>query len=567
MDRLDAAVVDYVREAAASDRYGAYLRNTLLELCAINTASDGDLAGTASREGELFDWIEREIGELLGDGARLERVPIDPGLMSDPAYTPPGYAADAEGQVPPAERVYAGRSNLVAIVPGDQSSDQPGVILHAHVDVVPPWFAPRPAGERVFGRGSADNKAQVALLLAQVKLLREVEQKLGGQSAHPRVYQFVIDEEVGGNGSLSLAADERFAGVPVLMHESTDLVPYCAHRGAVYYRCRLSMKPSLGIGAVELMPFVVQALEEEGRRFKQETDHPMFTAGHVQTNHGVLGDYGKHPGSVCDHVGIEIVVRAKANPERIGMKITEFLEDALQDYVELYGDKVREHDPMTGQPMVARHFTVGVHPTADTQDFRIDIWGRSGHMAAVADCDGAITKAAHLLGALLRVAPSFPGIQAFARLADSDWDPHDVILEGGQGFTPSHTVADVQVRMIAAARRGAEEYCRIRGFQYEDGMVKLQFDRLHSDACAARPDSPPMQALRQAFEATGEPWPEPNGWGTSCDARLYHAKGHPIAIFGAGKLEAAHSHDEYVDIPDVRKALAISTLATWAMIQ
>ena len=75
-----------------------------------------------------------------------------------------------------------------------------------------------------------------------------------------------------------------------------------------------------------------------------------------------------------------------------------------------------------------------------------------------------------------------------------------------------------------------------------------------------------MQALRRAFAATGEPWPEPVAWQTSCDARLYHAKGHPVAIFGAGKLELAHSRGEYIDVPDVQKALAISTLATWALI-
>ena len=51
-------------------------------------------------------------------------------------------------------------------------------------------------------------------------------------------------------------------------------------------------------------------------------------------------------------------------------------------------------------------------------------------------------------------------------------------------------------------------------------------------------------------------------WQTSCDARIYHHKGHAVSIFGAGKLAAAHSADEYVDLADVQKALAISTLAT-----
>ncbi len=584
MSPLDPEVVSYVREAAASDRYGAYLRNALIELCAIDTVPQADLPATAVRERKLFDWIEREIGELLGAEALIERPRINPRIADDPAYTPPLYAADARGRVPPVEQIYADRGNLLAIVPGGRSQAGPAVILHAHVDVVPPWSAPRSAGERVFGRGTCDNKAQVALLLAQMKLLREVEQELGQHTAKPRqsaggqqatrgrraacgrVYQFVIDEEIGGNGSLSQALDTRFAATPVLIHECTNLVPYCAHRGAVWYRCRLSVGDNKGIGAVELVPFVVQALEAEGRQLRPDTDHSMFTAAHVQTNHGVLGRYGTSPASVCDHVAVEIVARSKANPERVGMKIVEFLEDAVADYVEVYGDKTRENDPATGRPKVERHFDVKVTPTADTQNFRVDIWGKSGHMGSVAECDGAITKAAYLLGGLLRVAPGFPAVQAFARLAGSTGEEREVVLEGGQGFTPSHTMADVQARMIAAARRGVQEYCQVRGCRHNDGMVELNFDRLHNDAYADDPEIAPMQALRQAFHAIGEPWPELTAWQTSCDARIYHTKGHPVAIFGAGKLENAHSDDEYIDIPDVQKALAISTLATWAMI-
>ena len=34
-----------------------------------------------------------------------------------------------------------------------------------------------------------------------------------------------------------------------------------------------------------------------------------------------------------------------------------------------------------------------------------------------------------------------------------------------------------------------------------------------------------------------------------------------------GKLEACHSENEYVDIPDVQRVLAVCTLATWALTQ
>ena len=121
MSSLDPAIVDYIRDAAFSDRYGAYLRNTLVDLCSINTAPDGRLADNAARERQLFDWVEREVRDLLGTGAAIERPPIDPAIAYEPGYGLPGYAADPTGRVPPADRIYADRSNLLVIVPGNDA--------------------------------------------------------------------------------------------------------------------------------------------------------------------------------------------------------------------------------------------------------------------------------------------------------------------------------------------------------------------------------------------------------------------------------------------------------------
>jgi len=225
MHSLDPVIIDYVREAACSDRYAAYLRNTLLELLAMNTTPGADLADTASRERTFFDWIEREIRDLAGLRVSVERPGISPAIAGDEAYAPPGYAADEHGVTPAVEKLYADRGNLIALVPGEDTALEPAVILHAHVDVVSPWFPPRSAGERVFGRGACDNKAQVAVLLAQLKLMRELADKLGRRPARGLVIQLAIDEEIGGNGSLSLAMDERFSRLPVLMLEASDFQP------------------------------------------------------------------------------------------------------------------------------------------------------------------------------------------------------------------------------------------------------------------------------------------------------------------------------------------------------
>jgi acetylornithine deacetylase/succinyl-diaminopimelate desuccinylase-like protein len=140
------------------------------------------------------------------------------------------------------------------------------------------------------------------------------------------------------------------------------------------------------------------------------------------------------------------------------------------------------------------------------------------------------------------------------------------VLEGGQGFTPSHSMADVQARLAAAAKRGVQKYCKHSGRVFDERMVEVTFDRLHNDAYADPPDSTLMEAFRGACAAIGQSVRKAMAWEASCDARIYHHKGHPAVIFGAGSLRHAHADTEHVDIAELQKALAISTLATWSMI-
>ena len=563
MRTLAPETVDFVTRLAGSERYAAYLRDTLVDLCAVNTAPDHDLAATAARERELFDRIEREVEAFPGGKVKVERPPVNPAIESDPAYTPPGYAADLRGHVPSAGQAYAGRTNMLVMVSGDD--DRASVVQHAHIDVVPPWTPPRVEEGRVVGRGACDNKAQAAVMLAQMRLLDELQQHLGHQARCGRVYQFVIDEEIGGNGSLSLAMDPRFAGSRMIVQESTDLVPYCAHRGCVYYRCRLSAGRSAGGGAFGMFPYVVTAMDEEGRRFQVETRHPLFGVEHVQANPGLLGCYGTTPGTVCDHVAVVLTAGEQTNLQEVAAKIEQCLADSLKAYCRLHGDKRAERDAATGRPRLERHFSVECVSRSDPTEFRVDVFGISGHMGALSECDNAITKAAYMLRGIPDVSDSLFG-DATIRPGDANEAGVEVVLEGGQGFTPCHRMENVKARLLAAARRGVQEYCGIRGYRFDEGMIEMTFDRLHNDAYAADPGIEPMQSLLAAREAVGLPPIEVVGWRTSCDARLYHARGYPAAIFGAGRLDVAHSDHEYVDIADMQKALAVSTLAVWAMI-
>ena len=534
MTPVDAQVADLIRSAAADEGAAGYLQRILTELVAVNTAPEADLAATAAREKAFFDRVEQEIRELTDGRARFERPPIDAAIQTDPTYSLPGYAADRRGHVPPIEQVYAGRSNFLAFVPGSDGKATPSAIVHAHADVVSPWFGPRLDNSRVYGRGAADNKAQIAVVLGGLRLMREVAQRTGKRPSRGFAIQLTLDEEIGGNGSVSMARDPRFASLPVLMLDASDLVPYCAHRGAVYYRCRISASSHPRTSALEVLPFVVLELETEGRRIQRETNIPLFDERHVQTNHGVLGPFGHHPGSVCDHVAFNIDISSQSNEHAVERQLVESLNEGLEEYLGLYGDKSRQRDPATGQPKVAQHYALHMQRAAGVWVCRLDVWGKGGHMAAVRECDNAITKAAYLLRGVLEISKNYPDARVGVRFANSHKhaDVRTVVLEGGQGFTPSHPMRDIESRLVRAARRGAREYCQLRQVPFEEGMVEMSFDRLHNDAYADSPDCVPMQAFRAAFDALGERWPEPIAWETSCDARIYHHHGHPVAIFG-----------------------------------
>lgn len=561
-ESFSAELVGFVKKRASSDEYAAYTRNLLAELIEIDNRPKSDPAEMAANEEKVFAIIENELKGICGDRVSIERVPIDPAIADDENYSQAYYTTTPERTEPmSAEQTYANRHNLIAVIKADEPGDAGHPSIHnCHVDTVAGWIEPRTDGQIVYGRGACDDKGQIPLLLAQIKLLGELRNKFDLKLAQDRVYQFVIDEEMGGNGALSMVRDKRFAGWPTVIYEITTNIPHPANRGAMWYKCELRNAGNPDARPVEMWPFVIRSLEAEGAKIKAESNHPLFRPDHVQTSHGVLGCYGEHPSAVNDHVAVVIEAKASANPERIAMRIAEILDTALSEYTRIYGDKSKEIDPATGQPKVPQHFKLTSEPSGDSLRYRLDIYGKAGHMGAIAQCDCAITKAAFLLKSLMRVAKNYPGIQAKGYLADAPEMQDSLILEGGQGFQPTHPMAQLRERLIQAAKQGAKLYCEFRRIPYDDAMAEMTFDKLHNEAYASSPHCPAMQAFHAAFEALDMPWPEPTAWQVSCDGRLYAIAGHDVVVFGPGELQFAHSANECIDIRDVQKALAASVL-------
>ena len=141
-----------------------------------------------------------------------------------------------------------------------------GLVLSGHTDTVP-WdgqdWQIDPLGaelrdERLYGRGSADMKGWIGLVVAQARAWLEAD------LPHPIHFAFSYDEEVGGFGALNLVADLREAGIaPALcvVGEPTSMVPALAHKGVHRWRCRVHGKAAHS----SLTPSSVNAVEAAAR--------------------------------------------------------------------------------------------------------------------------------------------------------------------------------------------------------------------------------------------------------------------------------------------------------------
>lgn len=130
-------------------------------------------------------------------------------------------------------REYPGRPNLSTVRRGDGGGRS--LILSGHIDTVPrgtlPWtrkaFEPVREGDRVYGRGSNDMKAGVAINLFVLQMLDVMRIRLRGDLT----FESVVDEEFGGvNGTLAARLRGGIADAAIVT-EPSSLRICAAQRG------------------------------------------------------------------------------------------------------------------------------------------------------------------------------------------------------------------------------------------------------------------------------------------------------------------------------------------------
>jgi len=551
---MSSTTVDEVLRAADAPLARQTLEGLLRDLVRIDTTVGPDLERVRAAEASALELIAHTVERVRGSADGIERVPIDPRIERDPYYTPAHYTKTAEQPDGlDAAQTYRDRGNLVVRVPGQGR----GVVgFNAHVDVVSPYLPPRLEGGVVYGRGACDDKGSCAAMLLALDLIERARAQGGHVPPADLLFEFVIDEEPGGNGSLSLSLDRAFAADALVVLEVTDLAVHPANRGAVWYRLALDGAACPDLDLTRVAAACILALEDEGATLKHESDHPLFPHRPVQTCHGLLGPWGKHPSAINDHVELAALCSAPPDEGRVRSAV----DRAVAAYCARYGDKTKETDPQTGKPKVDHHYDLAV----DGSVARLVVHGKAGHMGATPQCDNAITKAACILAAL--EAADGLAIQRFSPYPDEPSRPvASLVVEGGQGFVPTHSLPEVTDRMRQAINRGATLACERQGLPFDPSLTHTTFDKLHNEAYARDPQSPAVTAFVACVRAAGIEVPEPLlGWDVSCDARIF-AREYPdsaIITFGAGRLQDAHSADEHVRLDDLAKvAKAIARFA------
>lgn len=156
-----------------------------------------------------------------------------------------------------------GKANLFATLGEGKPG---GIVLSGHTDTVPwdgqAWTLDPLSGTvqdgRLYGRGSADMKGYIGLVVAQTQAWLQAD------LPHALHYAFSYDEEVGGFGAMNLIADLRDAGLApaiCLVGEPTDMVPAVAHKGVHRWRCCVRGKAAHS----SLTPLAVNSVEAAAR--------------------------------------------------------------------------------------------------------------------------------------------------------------------------------------------------------------------------------------------------------------------------------------------------------------
>ncbi|WP_431201382.1 M20 family metallopeptidase [Bradyrhizobium betae] len=252
------------------------------------------------REGDAFDFLHEYLQEA---GFATREVPIFAETLEHNDACPS----------PPSRINSGGRKNFCAHYRADDTTET--VIVSCHIDVVPAptWpeaFTPRVVDGIVHGRGACDTKGNLVMLVEAIRFLRESKVALTKNID----FQGVIEEEIGGNGALSMVLQERSRAQAALILEPTSLRLYRGHRGCLGFTLTVHgaaahMGASVNaIGPVQAAAlFVEEMTRVEERLIHEARREPAFDEWPrpIQVNVGRI-EGGEWHGTIVDRCRVMV---------------------------------------------------------------------------------------------------------------------------------------------------------------------------------------------------------------------------------------------------------------------
>lgn len=244
-------------------------------------------------------------------------------------------------------RTFEGRPNLGGTLAGGGGGRS--IMLTGHIDVVPPgaidhWatdpFDPVLKDGFLHGRGTVDMKGGVACMLMAVEILKELKVPLSGDI----VFTTVVDEEIGGMGSLAMV-DRGFKADAGIMTEPTanKIAPLC--HGILWGKIIIDgigghaeLTPNAWyssgpVDAVQLCRQMLDGIDILNRRwmFDPKKNHPLMDLPNqiIVTQMSA----GEHPSSMAGRA--EIIIDAQYLPSEkdefgLGGKIKREIEEHVK---------------------------------------------------------------------------------------------------------------------------------------------------------------------------------------------------------------------------------------------
>ena len=160
-------VVRYINDISVQPEFQQRLIRFLEQICAVDTSPAQELSSLRDNEHRVFSVITSELKDLHIPESSIVRKDISPQICRHPSYSQPYYARGT------GQEIYKDRYNLMFTANPTSDPSGLGTALNAHIDTVAPHFPPSLEGGILSGRGSADDKGNVAVIVGTLLILDE----------------------------------------------------------------------------------------------------------------------------------------------------------------------------------------------------------------------------------------------------------------------------------------------------------------------------------------------------------------------------------------------------------